>query len=107
MELAYDAMDAASLHAHAGANRVDALVVALHSDFSALSRDACDLVDGDESVVDLWYLQFEEALQEHRTGAAEDNLRVIVLIIHTRYHCTYSLTLAIEVGRNLVLLGQI
>ena len=105
-QFSYDTVHAATLHSHACSYRVDALVVALNGDLGSLSRHTCYALHGDESVGNLWPLLFEQALQEHRTCAAEDDFRVVVLVVHTQDDSLYGLSLAILVARNLLSLRK-
>ena len=99
-------MHAASLHAHAGSHGVDALVVTLHGHLGSLARHAGYALDGDEAVVDFGHLSLEQPLQEHGAGAREDNLGVVVLVVHPQDDGTDGLALAVLVGRYLLRFGQ-
>ena len=107
VQLAHDAVDAAALHAHAGTYGVNAVVVALNGNFSALARNACDAAEADEAVGDFGDFRFEQALQEHGRGAREVNLRVAVGIVHTVDDGAHGVALMEEVAGNLLRLGQV
>ena len=64
-QLADDAMDTCSFHTDTSANGVDAVVIGLHSHLGTLARLADNLLDGDEAVVNLGHLGFEQTLQEN------------------------------------------
>ena len=105
-QLSYDTMNTASADTHAGSHRVDALVVAFHRNLGTLARHTRDALDRNQTVVDFRHLGFEQALQEHRTCARKDNLRVVVLVVHAQDDRTHGLTLTILVRRNLLCLRQ-
>ena len=91
-------MHTASLHAHAGSHRVDAVVIALHGYLGTFSRHACNLAYRDQAVMYFRHLGFQQTLQKDGRGTAQDNLGIVVRIVH--------LTLAVKVGRYLFRLGQ-
>src|SRR5690606_2173200 len=64
-----------ALHADAGADGVDAVVVADDGDLRAVARLAHDGLDLDDAVVDLGHLELEEPLDEHRRRPADHDLR--------------------------------
>ena len=99
-------MHTATLHANAGSHGVDALVVALNGNLGTFARHTGNALDSDQTVGNLGNLGLEQALKEHRTGTAEDNLRVVVLVVNTMDDGTYRLALVILVVRNLLALGQ-
>src|SRR5690606_28704524 len=74
-ELADDGVDPGALHADAGADGVDAVVVADDGDLRAVARLAHDGLDLDDAVVDLGHLELEEPLDEHRRRPADHDLR--------------------------------
>ena len=99
-------MNAGSLHAHAGTYGVDAVVVALYGNLCTLTRYACHGTDKDKSVVDFGHFELEEAAQEILACARHRNLGIIVLVIYVIDHCTHGFALAVEVARNLLVLGE-
>ena len=105
-KLADNTMNTATLHTDTGTYRVDAVIVALNSNLCTLTGDAGNLLNGNQSVIDFGNFHFEQALQEHRRRTAQDNLRIIVLVVHTCHYGAGSLTLAVEVARYLFGLGQ-
>ena len=52
------------------------------------------------------HLGFQQTLQENGRGTAQDNLGIVVRIVHAGHHGTHGLTLAVKVGRYLFRLGQ-
>ena len=63
-------LDAAALHADAGADRVDRAVVADHADLGAAARIAGGGLDLDDAVVNLGHFLREQLLHEIGVGAA-------------------------------------
>ena len=100
-------MDSCTFDTYARANRIDAVIEALHSYLGTLTRDAGDVLDANQAVMHLGYLLLEQTLQEQRAGTTEDDLRILVLVINLYNHGANSVALAIEVRRDLVLLGQV
>ena len=105
-ELAHDTVHTASTHADAGAHGVDTVVEALHGHLGALSGDASHRLDGDEAVGNLGHLLLKQMLKELTAGARQDDLRVVVLVVHTLDDGSHRLALAVLVGGNLLALGQ-
>ncbi len=105
-QLTDDTVDTEPLHPHAGTYRIDAVVIGLYGYLRALTRDAGNTLDGDQPIGNLGDLLFEEPLQKHRRGAGEDDPRIVVLVLHTGYHCTGMLSLAEEIAGYLFGLGQ-
>ena len=99
-------MDTATLHTHAGTYRVDTVIVALDGNLGTLAGDAGNLLDGNQSVIDFGYFHLEQTLQEDGRRTAQDNLRIIILVVHTCHYGAGSLALAVEVTRYLFGLGQ-
>ena len=99
-------MHTATLHTHAGSYGINTVVVALNGNLCALTRHAGNLLNGDQSVVDLGHLSLQQTLQEHGARTAQDDLRVVVLVGHLMDDGTNGLTLAILVGRDLLRLRQ-
>src|SRR5205814_3957495 len=64
LKLLDDCLDAAALHADAGANRIDRAAVADHADLGAAARVARGRLDFDDAVVNLRYFLSEELLHE-------------------------------------------
>ena len=75
LKLLDDRLDAAALHADAGADRVDRAVVADDADLGAAARIAGGGLDLDDAVVDLGHFLREQLLHEVGMGAAEEDLR--------------------------------
>ena len=106
-QLAYDTMDSRTFHTYTCAYRVDALVEGLYRHFGALTRDTGDLLDSYQTFLHLRYLLFEQTLQEQRSRTAQDDLRLLVLVLHLDHYGTDHVALAVEISRNLVLLRQV
>ena len=111
-QLADDAHDAGTLHADAGADRVDAVVIGLHGHLGALARDADDLLHGDQAVVDLRNLHLEELhleqlLEEGVGGAGQDDVRRrVVLHLHALDDGADGVVLLEALARDLLGLGH-
>ena len=101
-----DAAQTATLYADTGTYRIDAVIVALHSNLGTFARDACYLVNGDEAVLYLGYLSLQHALQESRVCAAQDDAGLAASVLYTGDDGTSGLTFTEEVARNLFLTGQ-
>ena len=99
-------MHAATLHTDTGAYGVNALVITLHGNLCTLTRHTRNALHGNQPVGNLGNLGLKQTLQEHGTGTAQDNLRVVVLVVHLMNHGTDGLTLVILVVGNLLTLGQ-
>ena len=106
-QLANDTMNTCTLHADTGSDRIDTLIEGLNGYFRTLTRDAGDLLNRDQTLFDLRHLLLEETLEEERACTREDDLRVLVLVVHLRYYGTNHLSLAVIIGRDLVLLRQV
>ena len=70
LQLLDDRLDAAALHADAGADRVDRAVVADDADLGAAARVAGGGLDLDDAVVNLGHFLREQLLHEVGVGAA-------------------------------------
>ena len=85
---------------------IDAVVEAFHSHLGTFSWHTGHLTDGNQSISNLGHLSLKQTLQELRTGTAQHDTGVVVLVLHFLHHGTDGLTLAIAVRRNLVTLHQ-
>src|SRR3546814_4273032 len=70
-----DCLNATALHADAGADRIDAAVMADNADLRAAARVTGSGLDFDDSVVDFGHFLREQLLHEFRMRAGEENLR--------------------------------
>ena len=100
VEFAHDAVNPRSLHPDAGTDRVDAVVVAFHSDLGAFARQAHDALNADESVLDFGYFLFHQFCQERIVRPADDDRRVVVPHFHLFNDGADHFTLAEEVAPN-------
>ena len=75
LQLLDDRLDAAALHADAGADRVDRAVVADDADLGAAARVAGGGLDLDDAVVNLRHFLREQLLHEVGVGARQEDLR--------------------------------
>ena len=75
LQLLDDGLDAAALHADAGADRVDRAVVADDADLGAAAGIARGGLDLDDSVVNLGHFLREQLLHEVGMGARQEDLR--------------------------------
>src|SRR5690606_6822159 len=105
-QLAHDAVDAAALHAHAGAHRVDAVVVALHGHFGTFTGLAHDALDGDQAIGHLGHLMLEQFGEELGGGAAQDHHGGVVPHLHLPHHGAHGVALLDEIALDLLVLGQ-
>ena len=105
-QLADDAVDTRTLHAHAGADGVDAVVIRLDGDLGALTRLADDLLDGDEAVIDLGHLGFKQTLQEDLGGTRQGDHGRAVDAVDAFHDGAESVTFLIDIRRDLLHLGQ-
>ena len=99
-------MYAVTLDTHAGAHRVDTVVVGFDGDFGAFARDTDDVADGDKAVVDFRHFGFEQTFEENRRGAGEDDDGVVVFQFNFKDDGAYGVALAEVVGGNLFAFGQ-
>ena len=75
LKLLNDRLDAAALHADAGADRIDRAVVADDADLGAAARVAGGGLDLDDAVVNLRHFLREQLLHEVGMGARQEDLR--------------------------------
>ena len=99
-------MNTAPLYTYAGTYRVDTVVVRLNGNLGTLTGDTGNLLNGNQSVIDFGHFHLEQTLQEYRRCTGKDNLRIVILVVHTGHHGTRRFSLAIEIARNLFRLGQ-
>ena len=100
-------MDTSAFNTDASAHRIDTLVEGLDSYFRTLTRDAGNVLNGDQAFLHFRHFLLEETLQEQRRCTREDDLRRLVFVIHLNHYGADDLTFAIEIGRNLILLRQV
>src|SRR5690606_33112565 len=84
LQLLHHRLDAATLHADARADWVDAGIATDHADLGAAARIAGGGLDLDDAVVNFGHFLSEQLLHELRVRAAQENLRsaVITLDLH-------------------------
>ena len=75
-------LHARTAHADAGADRIDARVVALHRDLGAHARVAGRAQDLDQALADFRHFELEQLDQEFRRGARQEQLRAARLGAH-------------------------
>ena len=105
-QFVHDATKAAAFHTHASSYRVDTVVVALDSNLGAFTRDACNLVDCDEAVLNLRYFCFQHSLQELGSCSAQDDARLATSILDAQDDGTSAFALTEEIAWNLFLAGK-
>src|SRR5262245_11950448 len=66
-------MDSNSLHADAGSDGVDPVVVRLHGDFRPLACLTSDSLDLDDAVVSFRNLYFKQFREKFRVGTGDDH----------------------------------
>ena len=81
-DLVGDRLHARAAHADAGADRIDARIVAAHGDLGAHARIARRAQDLDQSLADLGHFELEQLDQELRRGARQEQLRAARLRAH-------------------------
>ena len=96
-ELIDDACDTSTLHADAGSDRVDAVVIRLNGHLGALARNPDHLLDGDKTVGNLRNLLLEEPLKEERRSSGECYDWVVVSQLYICYNALYRVALAEEI----------
>ena len=69
VQLAHDGLNSHTLHANAGAHRIDARVVGLHGDFGTTSWYAGDAANLNNALGDLRHFHLEKATDEIGIGA--------------------------------------
>ena len=106
-KLTYDTMYTTTLHTYTSAYGVNTVVEALNSNLGTLTWHTGHATDSNQAISDLGHLSLEQTLQEVRTGTAQHDTRIIVLVLHLLHNGTYGLTLTIGVRRNLVALQQV
>ena len=106
VQFTYDTVNTATLHANTSSNWVDTLIKAFNSNLCAFSRKASNTTDSDQALCNLRNFSLQQTLQESRSCTAQDNLRIIVIIINAVDDCTNGLALTIHIARNLLCLRQ-
>src|SRR5690606_15541037 len=81
LQFLYYGLHAAALHADAGADRVDARIVADHADLGPAARVAGSGLDLDDAVVDFGHFLREQLAHEVGVRAGEENLRAAVIAL--------------------------
>ena len=99
-------MNTATLHTYTGTYRVNTVVVWLNGNLGAFTRDTGNLLDGNQSIIDFGHFHFEQTLQEYRRRTRKDDLRVVILVVHTGYNGTCRFSFTIKIARNLFRLRQ-
>ena len=100
-------MNSRTFYAYASTNRIDMFIKRLHCHLSAFTRDARNILNNDYSFMNLRNLLLKKALEEERRRTAQDNLRVLILIVNLHDYTTNRIAFAIIIRGNLVLLRQI
>ena len=95
-------MYTASLYTDTGSYWVYALIKRLYCYLGTLARHTCYATDGNKTIINLRHFGLEESLQEDGSCTAEDNLWIVVLVVHSQDDGTHGLTFTIYVGRNLL-----
>jgi hypothetical protein len=102
LQFLHHRLDAAALHADAGADRVDAGIAADHADLGAAARIAGGGLDLDDAVVDFGHFLREQLLHEFGVRAAEEDLRAAVLAFHLEDQRAHALAHAGGFARDLL-----
>ena len=101
-ELADDSDDAGAFHADACSDRVNPVVIRLYGNFRPLPRDTHNLLDGDETVVNLRNLSLEEFRKELVGNARKRDNRSRVPHLHGLDDGLHGVTLLEVLARNLL-----
>ena len=97
-------MDTCTFHTYAGTYRIHAVIKGLYSYFRTLTRETGDVLDSDETFLDLRDLLLKETLQEQRSGTAEYDLGIRVLVIHLYDYGANDLTFAVLASSSISIL---
>src|ERR1017187_4243653 len=90
-QFADDGLNAHSLHADAGADRVHILIAALDGDLGALAGFAGNGANNDRVVVDLGDFRLKQIRYQLRCGAGDDNLRSLGGAVYLEQHHAHAL----------------
>src|SRR5574344_1396525 len=99
-------MNTATFYADACSYRVYSVVITLYSNFSAFSRHTGNLLDCNKTVCYFGNFSFKQPLKENRACAAKYDFWIVVLVVNTEYHGSYSVSLMIKITWNLLCLRQ-
>src|SRR5580692_3158157 len=91
-QLANDGLHAHALHAHAGADGIDVLVLRHDRDLGALARLARYGANHNGVVVNLRHFGLEQVRDQFRSRARNHNLRTLRSFFHARDHAAHTLT---------------
>ena len=80
-QLAHDAIDATSAHAHARSDWINVGVEAFDGDFGAFARDAGHGTELNDAVGDFGDFAFEESTKKEGAGARKIDFRVAVCVV--------------------------
>ena len=100
-------MNTRTLDTHTSAYRINTIVEGLNRHFGTLTRDTGDVLNRNQTLFHLRHLLLKQPLQEQRSRTAQDDLRVLVLVIYLYYHRANHLSFAVEIRRDLVLFRQV
>ena len=92
---------------YAGSYGIDTVVITLDSHLGTFTRHTGYATDGNQTVVNLRNLSLEQALKEQIRGTAQNDARIVVLVLHFLDNGTDGLALVVVVGRNLLTLRQV
>src|SRR5690606_34742866 len=95
-------LHAAALHADAGADRIDAGIVADHADLGAAARIAGGGLDLDDAVVDFGHFLREQLLHEIGMRAGEKDLGAAIVAFDLHDQRTDALTHTSRLARDLL-----
>ena len=90
-----------TFHTHASSYRIDTIVIRFNGNFSTLSRNTGNRLDGDQTIVDFRNFKFEQTLQEQFVCTGKDDLRIVVVVIHPLYDSTHGFTFTVKISRDL------
>ena len=99
-------VDARTFHAHAGADRIDPVVVRLDGHLGPFAGYADDLLDRNQAVVDFGNLHLEQPLEELGSRTRQHDVGRIVLHLDAGDDRLHAFAFAEKVARNLLGLGQ-
>ncbi len=92
LQFLHHRLNAATLHADAGADGVDGGIMADHADLGTAARITGGGLDFDDAVINFGHFLREQLAHEIGAGAAEENLRTAVVAFHLADQRPHTLT---------------
>src|SRR5699024_10547235 len=82
VQLARDRLHTRAAHAHAGADGIDAAIIAFHGNFCAHARITGSAENLDQALAHFRDFKAEQLNDQRRIGTAHDQLRTAVILTH-------------------------